>query len=289
MVPGSGPRGNQVCGTVSEFSPFIAGQPAAVAPETEPELPPTIYNLNIRFDARRIALPEGHAATYQVRLAVRPAGVGSTIRIRSDNPDVLPNPAELRFTAANWNQWQTVSIVIAGDANHTDESATLAHYGPNYGYGSLIVSVTDTGNNPPSATPGPSLTVITAPNTRIGVTVTATAPADLAAHGVVRVSPAYGVPRTATGYNPGRNGVAQAIVSIAAPDDLPASGLTVCLPVARALAEEAGERPLMLLRYADADGWQAVSGAEYDGAGRSVCAVGVTKFGAFAAAYVLPQ
>ena len=294
VVPGSGPRGDQVCGTVSRFSPFIAGQPAAaVAPETEPERPPIIYNLNIRFDARRIALPEGHTASYRVRLAGRPAGRGATIRIRSDNPDVQPDPTELRFTAADWEQWQTVSIAIAGDANHTDESATLAHYGPNRGYGSVLVSVTDTGDSRQAGdTLAPALTVITEPGARWGVTVTPTAPADLAAHGVVRVSPAYGVPRTAAGYGLGRNGAAQAIVSIAAPADVPASGLTVCLPVARALAEEAGERRLTLLRYGDADtggGWQAVSGAEYDAVGRSVCAAGVTGFGAFAAAYILPQ
>ena len=292
VVPGSGPRGDQVCGTVSEFSPFIAGQPAAVAPETEPERPPIIYNLNIRFDARRIALPEGHTASYQVRLAGRPAGRGATIRIRSDNPDVKPTPAELRFTAANWEQWQTVSIAIAGDANHTDESATLAHYGPNRGYGSVLVSVTDTGDSRQAGdTLAPALTVVTEPGARWGVTVTATMPADLTAHGVVRVSPAYGVPRTAAGYGLGRNGAAQAIVRIAAPADAPASGLTVCLPVARALADEAGERALTLLRYVDADtggGWQAVPGAEYDAVGRSVCAAGVSEFGAFAAAYVLP-
>ena len=292
VVPGSGPRGDQVCGTVSEFSPFIAGQPAAVAPETEPERPPIIYNLNIRFDARRIALPEGHTASYQVRLAGRPAGRGATIRIRSDNPDVKPTPAELRFTAADWEQWQRVSIAIAADANHTDESATLAHYGPNRGYGSVLVSVTDTGDSRQAGeTIPPALTVITEPGARWGVTVTPTAPADLTAHGVVRVSPAYGVPRTAAGYGLGRNGAAQAIVSIAAPADAPASGLTVCLPVAKALAEEAGERRLTLLRYADADtggGWQAVPGAEYDAVGRKVCAAGVSEFGAFAAAYVLP-
>ncbi len=293
VVPGSGPRGDQVCGTVSEFSPFIAGQPAAVAPETEPERPPIIYNLNIRFDARHIALPEGHTASYRVRLAGRPAGRGATIRIRSDNPDVKPTPAELRFTAADWEQWQTVSIAIAGDANHTDESATLAHYGPNRGYGSVLVSVTDTGDSRQAGdTIPPALTVITEPGARWGVTVTPTAPADLTAHGVVRVSPAYGVPRTAAGYGLGRNGAAQAIVSIAAPADVPASGLTVCLPVARALAEEAGERRLTLLRYGDAEsggGWQAVPGAEYDAVGRRVCAAGVTEFGAFAAAYVLSQ
>ena len=40
---------------------------------------------------------------------------------------------------------------------------------------------------------------------------------------------------------------------------------------------------------ADSGGvWQAVSGAEYDAVGRSVCAAGVTEFGALAAAYVLP-
>ncbi len=259
----------------------------------EPEAPPIIYNLNIRFDARRIALPEGHTASYRVRLAGPPSG-SSKISIRSDNPDVSPSPAELTFTAANWNQWQTVKISIAGDANSTDESATLAHYGPNRGYGSVLVSVTDTGDSRQAGdTPPPALTVVTEPGARWGVTVTATVPADLAADGVVRVSSAYGAPRTATGYSLGRSGAAQAIVSIAGPADVPASGLTVCLPVARALADEAGERLLTLLRYVDAgdDGasWQAVSGAEYDAVGRRVCAGGVTEFGAFAAAYVLPQ
>ncbi len=273
-------------------------EPEAPAEAEAPEAPPIIYNLNIRFDARRIALPEGHQASYRVRLAGPPSG-SSKIRIRSDNPDVTPSPAELTFTAANWNQWQTVKISIAGDANSTDESATLAHYGPNRGYGSVLVSVTDTGDSRQAGdTPPPALTVITEPGARWGVTVTPTVPADLAAHGVVRVSSAYGLPRTATGYNLGRSGAAQAIVSIAAPDDVPASGLTVCLPVARALADEAGERPLTLLRYAaaaddgaadDGAAWQPVSGAEHNAAARSVCAAGVTGFGPFAAAYALPQ
>ena len=268
-------------------------------PEAPAEAPPIIYNLNIRFDARRIALPEGHQATYRVRLAGQPAGRGSNIRIRSDNPDVQPTPDALLFTAANWNQWQTVAISIAGDANHTDESATLAHYGPNRGYGSVLVSVTDTGDSRQAGdTTPPALTVITEPGARWGVTVAPTVPADLAADGVVRVSSAYRLPRTATGYNLGRSGAAQAIVSIAAPDDVPASGLTVCLPVARALADEAGERPLTLLRYAaaaddgaadDGAAWQPVSGAEHNAATRSVCAAGLTGFGPFAAAYALPQ
>ena len=260
--------------------PVGPGEPVAV------EAAPIIYNLNIRFDARRIALPEGHTASYRVRLAGPPSG-SSKISIRSDNPDVTPSPAELTFTAANWNQWQTVQISVAGDPNHTDESATLAHYGPNRGYGSVLVSVTDTGDSRQAGdTPPPALTVVTEPGARWGVTVTPTVPADLAAHGVVRVSSAYGAPRTATGYSLGRNGVAQAIVSIAGPADVPASGLTVCLPVARALVDEAGERLLTLLRYAD--GWQPVSGAEHNAATRSVCAAGVTDFGPFAAAYLLP-
>ena len=281
-------------GTASEYPmlkherPDIPEPVGPVGPE-EPvavEAAPIIYNLNIRFDARRIALPEGHTASYRVRLAGPPSG-SSKITIRSDNPDVTPSPAELTFTAANWNQWQTVKISIAGDANSTDESATLAHYGPNRGYGSVLVSVTDTGDSRQAGdTTPPALTVITEPGARWGVTVTPTVPADLAAHGVVRVSSAYGLPRTATGYSLGRSGVAQAIVSIAAPDDTPASGLTVCLPVARALADEAGERRLTLLRYADA--WQPVSGAEHNAATRSVCAAGVTDFGPFAAAYLLP-
>ena len=104
-----------------------------------------------------------------------------------------PNPAELRFTAADWNQWQKVAISIAGDSSHTDESATLAHHRPSSG--SVLVSVTDTGDSRQAGdTPAPALTVITAPNTRVSVTVTPTTPADLAADRVVRVSPAYDVP-----------------------------------------------------------------------------------------------
>ena len=269
-----------------------------VRPPTTPtgqavELPPIIYNLNIRFDARRIALPEGHSASYRARLAGPPSG-SSKISIRSDNPDVTPSPNELTFTAANWNQWQTVSIAVAGDPNRTDENATLAHHGPNRGYGSVLVSVTDTGDSRQAGdTLAPALTVITEPGARWGVTVAPTVPADLAANGEVRVSPAYNVPRTATGYSLGRNGVAQTIVGIAGPADVPASGLTVCLPAARALVDEAGERTLTLLRYAAADSggasWQALSGAEHNAAARSVCAPGVTGFGPFASAYVLPQ
>ena len=295
LADGAATLSHVAAGAGSDFESASQSLPVTITDTTaaDTELPPIIYNLNIRFDARRIALPEGHQATYRVRLAGQPAGRGSNIRIRSDNPDVQPAPDALRFTAANWNQWQRVSI--AGDANHTDESATLAHYGPNRGYGSVLVSVTDTGDSRQAGdTTPPALTVVTEPGARWGVTVKATVPSDLAAHGEVRVSSAYRVPRTATGYNLGRSGAAQAIVSIAAPEDVPASGLTVCLPVARALAEEAGERPLTLLRYAAAGddggnaGWQPVSGAEHHAATQSVCAAGVTGFGPFAAAYVLP-
>ncbi len=167
LADGAATLSHVAAGAGSGFESASQSLPVTITDTTaaaDTELPPIIYNLNIRFDARRIALPEGHQATYRVRLAGQPAGRGSNIRIRSDNPDVQPTPDALLFTAANWNQWQTVAISIAGDANHTDESATLARYGPNRGYGSVLVSVTDTGDSRQAGdTPPPALTVVTEP------------------------------------------------------------------------------------------------------------------------------
>ncbi len=66
-------------------------------------------------------------------------------------------------------------------------------------------------------------------------------------------------------------------------DNVPAGGLTLCLPVSAALLEAAADEPLVLLHWRDG-GWTEVPGTALNPAGTHVCAT-VTSFSPFAVGY----
>ncbi len=66
-------------------------------------------------------------------------------------------------------------------------------------------------------------------------------------------------------------------------DNVPAGGLTLCLPVSAALLEAAADEPLVLLHWRDGD-WTEVPGTALNPAGTHVCAT-VTSFSPFAVGY----
>ena len=260
--------------------------------EQEYVAPPIVYNLNIRFSVRRIDLDEGQSASYRVRLSEPPAGHAYRVSVSSDNPDVKPAPATLTFSASDWNEWQTVKITVARDANRSDESATVSHRGPGLSYGSILVAVNDTWPGSTSATVnGHTVTMRHTLDAPAGVTVTAPETLDTDLDITIGGPPAD-APDGAPGYGIGQTAAARMLASIRVAGT-PADGLSVCLPLAAALVDEAGEHPLTLLRYAEGR-WSAVSDSERrdsgDGIGTELlCAAGVTEYGVFATAYTLPE
>ena len=259
-------------------------------PEPVPYVaPPIVYNLNIRFNVKGLTLDEGESATYRVRMSRPPAGHPARVAITSNNPDVVVAPTEVTFSSADYNQWQTVKVTTLRDANDTDENATLAHRGPNLSYGSILVSVNDTWPGAAVETVnGHTVTMRHTLDAPYGVRVTAPDTLD-ADTDITIAGPPAGTPQGAPGYGLGQSEAARMLADIRV-QGTPADGLTICLPAPEPLVTEAGERPLTLLRYADG-GWAPVAGAELrDGTGVSamLCADGITEYGVFAAAYMLP-
>ena len=267
-----------------------ANDPPCAADNEEYVAPPIVYALNIRFSLRSLTLDEGASTTYRVRLSERPSG-RFPMSITSNNPDVTVSPDTLRFTAADWNRWQTVTVTAARDANESDEDASLVHRGPNRSYGALIVSVNDVWPGATTATVnGHTVTMRHTLDAPPGVTVTVPDTLDADTDITVSGAPAD-APEGAPGYGIGASAAARMLVNIRV-QGAPADGLSLCVPVPAALSAEAGGNALTLLRYADGV-WTPVAGAQRRagpaGSGAALlCAAGVTEYGIFAAAYTLP-
>ena len=259
--------------------------------ETEYVAPPIVYNLNIRFSVRSLTLDEGETGRYRVRMSEAPVGRPARVRIESNNSDVVVSPTALTFSSDDWNEWQTVSVTVARDANDSDENAFLAHRGPNNSYGGIIVTVNDTWPGAATQTVnGHTVTLRYTADASPAVTVTAPPTLDRDTDITISAAPAD-TPQLAPGYNLGESAAARMAAGITV-DGTPAAGLTICLPVPAALITEAGRNPLTLLRYAAAgESWTAVAGSQRRaGAAGSalLCAAGVTEYGVFAVAYALP-
>ena len=259
----------------------------AVAEEEEYVTPPIVYNLNIRFSVRGLTLDEGESGSYRVRMTQAPAGHPARVTIRSNNSDVVVSPTELVFSSADYDEWQTVAVNVLRDPNDTDENAYLTHRGPRLSYGGLIVTVNDVWPATTTETVnGHTITVRNTASAPLGVAVTAPATLDRDTEVTVSGAPSD-TPQSASGYGLGEAAEARMAASIRV-NGAPADGLNICLPLPAALATEAGDRALTLLRYAGDDGgWTPVSGAQRRG--DAVCADGVTEYGVFAAAYVIPD
>ena len=97
-----------------------------------------------------VFLNEGESTEYAVQLGSLPTG---TVMVRlavPNNPDVTVAPPRLDFTAANWNQAQTVTVAAQVDADSLQDLATVTHAvsGADYGANNiagpdLSVTVTD--------------------------------------------------------------------------------------------------------------------------------------------------
>ena len=98
-----------------------------------------------------VTLDEASDATYQVSLATEPTGAGTvTVRVTvAGNRDVSASPDSLTFTALNWDQPQTVTVMATRDDDAVPDTAQLRHSATGADYGGvkalpLAVEVRDT-------------------------------------------------------------------------------------------------------------------------------------------------
>ena len=92
--------------------------------------------------------------TYTVVLDTQPSG-DVMVAITSNNADVTVMPESLIFTTSDWNQPQTVAVTAAGDADATDDTATLTHKASGSDYSAtatVTVTVTDLDDAPTTST-----------------------------------------------------------------------------------------------------------------------------------------
>ena len=92
--------------------------------------------------------------TYTVVLDTQPSG-DVMVAITSNNADVTVMPESLIFTTSDWNQPQTVAVTAAGDADATDDTATLTHKASGSDYSAtatVTVTVIDLDDAPTTST-----------------------------------------------------------------------------------------------------------------------------------------
>ena len=267
-----------------------------------------------------LLMNEGETATYTVELDTRWLGAEVIINISSDNPDITVSPDTVSISQYDWSE-RTIEVTAAKDADGDDDYATIRHIANGGHYnnvgGRLRVEVSDDDIVPtPTPTPSPTPTPEPTPTPTPGptpppvasadrttelvldgrtVTITREAgallgasvslPSRLTRDLTITYAPMIpGLPLSSDRYGLGMTPEAQSGVRLTVVG-VPAGGLELCLPVPSALASEAGNRPLTLVRYEGA-GWNALPGAVHRAV--EVCAGGISS-GVFAAAYIMPQ
>nr|MBF2755400.1 hypothetical protein [Gammaproteobacteria bacterium AqS3] len=102
-------------------------------------------DIALTLSATALTLDEGGTATFTVKLASNSGGA-RTVKMASDNAEVTLSPAELMFTAANWSQYQTVTVTARQETevDRDDDTANISFTGVGITAGSkLTVTVTD--------------------------------------------------------------------------------------------------------------------------------------------------
>ena len=110
----------------------------------------------VKVSETALAVAEGDAGTYTVALDTEPAAEVTVAVAVPEGADLTVTPSELRFTAADWNTEQTVTVTAIQDADAiADDPVTLAHEvsGGDYeGLAAASVEVTITEDDVPGVT-----------------------------------------------------------------------------------------------------------------------------------------
>ncbi|MBF2756095.1 MAG: hypothetical protein ISN29_12705, partial [Gammaproteobacteria bacterium AqS3] len=94
-----------------------------------------------------LTVTEGASGAFTIKLSAQPSD-DRTITLTSTNPDVVPSPASLDFTDADWNTAQSVTLSAARDGDITNDTAQVSVVAPGgtATNSSVAVDVTDDGN-----------------------------------------------------------------------------------------------------------------------------------------------
>ena len=123
---------------------------ATVAAEALRVVVPEAQTIGVTISPASLALVEAASGIYTVALTSAPVGGDVTVTPSSDNTSVVPTPAAgLVFTAVNWNQAQTISVLAATDGDTFNDVATITNAVAGADYdgaaaADVVVSVTDT-------------------------------------------------------------------------------------------------------------------------------------------------
>ena len=74
-----------------------------------------------------VKVAEGGSKKYEVKLATEPSETVTVTITGHASTDVSLDKASLEFTAAKWNEAQTVTVTAAADDDASDDAVTLAH------------------------------------------------------------------------------------------------------------------------------------------------------------------
>ena len=80
----------------------------------------------VRLSATQLAVTEGEAATYSVRLESQPTET-VTVRVRRSGSGVVVLPVTLTFTSGDWSNPKTVTVTGVDDSNAVAETVILTH------------------------------------------------------------------------------------------------------------------------------------------------------------------
>ncbi|MBF2755679.1 MAG: hypothetical protein ISN29_10555, partial [Gammaproteobacteria bacterium AqS3] len=101
--------------------------------------------VGLELSRTSLTVDEGASGSFTVRLASKPVN-NRTVTLRSTNPDVTLNPAELKFTGGDSGDWdapQTVRISAGHDGDGNDDTAAINLTGGRITGGSVSVMVND--------------------------------------------------------------------------------------------------------------------------------------------------
>ena len=117
---------------VEQFAPEPAAGNTAVE---DPSSPATGDAPAITVEPPELQVLEGGAASYQVALAARPAGM-VTVTVTNPCAELSVTPDRLLFAPANWTASQSISVAAAEDTDAlADSSIELNHTASGGGYG----------------------------------------------------------------------------------------------------------------------------------------------------------
>lgn len=92
-----------------------------------------------------ISVPQGGQATFNVRLAARPSSTVAVnvIRAGGDTDITIVSGESLIFNKARFNQWKTVTLAAAQDADTVDGTATFRLYGEGLQSAEIVATEVD--------------------------------------------------------------------------------------------------------------------------------------------------